>query len=246
MTLRPGGPAATAVEAVVVGVVGAALGGAVWGLLHPVLGVVMAAVAGVNGVICGWRHVYPWQRWSGLVAFVLDSTWATVPVAGGLLAHLVAARSRASRYEPSLSRRHGQHVYRGGLHFKKGFALTVGNVISGAGDVSRPRRRKLITDHEAVHVWQARWFGPCYLPLYGLWAGVGVLGGVLLWLRRGRNEPLGTMIESCSYYTNPFEWWAYSRDDLWPPPGLVTGVGWRNAAVRQLADVRVRRHVDSD
>ena len=119
-------------------------------------------------------------------------------------------------------------------------------VISGAGDVSRPRRRKLITDHEAVHVWQARWFGPCYLPLYGLWAGVGVLGGVLLWLRRGRNEPLGTMIESCSYYTNPFEWWAYSRDDLWPPPGLVTGVGWRNAAVRPLADVRVRRYVDSD
>ena len=246
MTLRRRGLAGNAAEAVVVGAVAAALGGVVWGVLHPLLGVVMAAVAGVNGVICGWRQVYPWHRWSGLVAFVLDSTWATVPVAGGLLAHLVAARSRTGRYEPSLSHRLGHHVYRGGLHLKKGFALTVGNVISSAGDVSRPRRRKLITDHEAVHVWQARWFGLCYLPLYGLWAGVGALGGVVLWLRRGRDEPLGMMIESCSYYTNPFEWWAYSRDDLWPPPGLVTGVGWRNAAVRPLADVRVRRHVDSD
>ena len=73
-----------------------------------------------------------------------------------------------------------------------------------------------------------------------------MLGGVLVWLRRGRKEPLGTMIESCSYYTNPFEWWAYSRDDLWPPPGLVVGIGWRKAAVRPLADVRVHRHVDSD
>ena len=26
----------------------------------------------------------------------------------------------------------------------------------------------------------------------------------------------------------------------------LTGVGWRNAAVRPLADVRVRRYVDSD
>ena len=114
-------------------------------------------------------------------------------------------------------------------------------MISSAGDVSRARRRKLVTDHEAVHIWQARWFGPLYLVLYLAWTLMGALGGVLLWLRRGRREPLGQLVESCSYYLNPFEWWAYSRDNLWPPPGLATGVGWRKPVVRSFAYRRRRQ-----
>lgn len=246
MRQRPTARAGNVGEGLAVGAGGATLGYFVGGLLHPVVGVVMAVVAGANGVISGWRQVYPWRWWRGVAAFVFDSTWATPPVALGLLAHLVAAKSKDGGYEASLSRRQGRHVYRGGLHFQPGFALTIGNVISSAGDVSRTRRRKLITDHEAVHIWQARWFGPFYLLLYGLWSAGGAAAGVLVWLRRGRKEPLGKIVESCSYYLNPFEWWAYSRDDLWPPPGLATGVGWRKAVVRPLADVRVHRHISSD
>jgi len=208
--------------------------------------VAMAVVAVVNGVLSGWRQIYPWLSRRGVLAFVLDSTWAVAPVGLGLLAHLAAACTGGGGYEASLSRRQGHHVYRRGAHLQPGFALTVGNVISSAGDVSRPRRRKLITDHEAVHVWQARWFGPAYLVLYLAWSALGALGGVVLWWRRGRSAPLGKMVESCSYYLNPFEWWAYSRDGLWPPPGLLAGIGWRKPAVRPLADVRVRRHLDVD
>lgn len=228
-------------EALIVCAAGVALGWFVGGLLHPMIGVVMAVAAGVNGAVSGWRQVYDWRSGWGVAAFVIDSTWAVVPVAVGLLAHLVAVVSRAPGFEPSLSRRQNRHVYRGGAHLQKGFAFTVGNVISSAGDVTRARRRKLITDHEAVHVWQARTFGPLYLVLYLLWVIAGALYGLVVWLRRGRREPLGKVIESCSYYLNPFEWWAYSRDDLWPPPGLIAGFGWRSPAVRPLSAKRAQR-----
>ncbi len=234
-------------EAILVGVVGALLGWFVGGLVHPVLGAAMAVVAGVNGVLGGWRQIYAWRTGRGLTAFVLDSTWATIPVGVGLIAHVAARCSKdGGGFVRSLSFRENRHVYTGGAHLQTGFALTVGNVISSAGDVSRPRRRKLITDHEAVHIWQARWFGPSYLVLYLGWTIIGALGGVLLWLRRGGRGPLAHMVESCSYYLNPFEWWAYSRDNLWPPPGLAAGVGWRKPVVRPLAEVRVQRHVDAD
>ena len=225
-------------EAIVTAAAGAAVGWFVGGLLHPVVGTVMAVIAGLNGLISGWRQIYAWRSIVGWVAFLLDSSWATLSVGVGLLSHAAGRLKGSLGYEAKLSRRQNSHVYRHGFSLKPGYALTVGNVISGAGDVDVARRCKLITDHEAVHVWQARWFGPLYLPLYGLWALVGVFGGVVVWLRGGRKEKIGKAIESCAYYLNPYEWWAYSRDDLWPPPGKLKGVGWRKAAVRPLAEVR--------
>jgi len=231
----------SASEAGLLGLLGAALGGAVGWLLHPWVSAAMAVVAGVNGALSGWRQVYAWRTRWGAFAFVVDSTWAVLPVAAGLLTHVAALLAKASGYELSLSHRQNRHVYRGGAFLQRGFALTMGNVISSAGDVSRARRRKLITDHEAVHVWQARAFGPLYLLLYVLWSVGGAVAGVVVWLLRRRREPLGKVVESCSYYLNPFEWWAYSRDDLWPPPGLLVGLGWRRAAARPLTAVRAAR-----
>lgn len=232
-------------EAGVTGAAGAVLGWYFSGLVHPVVGAVVAAISGINGVVSGWRGVYGWRR-HGLLAFVLDSTWAAVPVAGSLLAHAVGAASSPAGYEPSLSRRQNRHVYRRGTRLKAGFAFTIGNVISGAGDVDGARRRRLITDHEDVHVWQARWFGPFYLALYGAWAIGGVVAGWVLWMKRGRTASLSSMIESCSYYVNPFEWWAYSRDAHWPPPGKVHGVGWKRPAARPLAALRRRKRQDPE
>ncbi len=245
MTLRLS--SAKCAEGVGAGLGGAALGWLAGSWLHVTAGVFVAVVAGSNGAVSGWRQVYNWRTGRGCAAFVLDSTWGTVAVSAGLIAHLAALASKDhGRLDRSLSYRQNRHVYQGGAHFQAGFALTVGNVISSAGDVSRARRRKLITDHEAVHIWQARWFGPAYLVLYLGWTVVGAMGGVLLWLRRGRKEPLAHIVESCSYYLNPFEWWAYSRDNLWPPPGLTLGVGWRKPLVRPLAEVRMNRNVETD
>jgi hypothetical protein len=234
LTARTTSAAAHGMEAAAVASAGAVIGWLSGSWLHASVGIVMAAVAGVNGAVAGARGIYAWRRVSGWVAFVLDSSWAALPVAVSLPTHLAGRRT----YVAALSRRRNHFVYSGGVALKPGFALTLGNVISGAGDVSRSRRAKLIEEHEAVHVWQARWFGPLYLPLYGLWAGLGALAGLVLWATRGRRQPRNAIVESCSYYMNPFEWWAYSRDDLWPPPGLHESVGWKRPAVRSFAERR--------
>lgn len=197
----------------------------------------MAVVGVLNGAISGLRRIYDWRAGKGWLGFVLDSTWAALPVASGLIAHGVGMATKGE-FLPGMSHREGHHVYRRGAAFKKGYALTLGNVISGAAQVERPRRAQLIRDHEGVHVWQARWFGPLYLPLYGLWSAGGAAVGVLVWLRRGRREPVNHVVESCSYYSNPFEWWAYSRDAYWPPHGKLAEVGWKKPVVRSFTAVR--------
>ncbi len=222
---------------------GAALGWLVGAPVHPAVGAGIGAAAAANGTISGWRGTYAWRRRDGWIAFALDSTWAAAPVTIGLLAHLGAGVMHDSGLVGELGLRQNRHVYRRGVALKPGFAFTIGNVISGAGNVDSPRRRRLITDHEDVHVWQSRWFGPLYPLLYLSWSLSGVVAGTVVWLARRRAQPLSKVIESCSYYANPFEWWAYSRDDLWPPPGKLHGVGWRSAAARPLASLKRRAPV---
>jgi hypothetical protein len=218
------------IEAAAVGVAGAALGVVVGSPLG--LAVPFGAIGAANGAITGWRRVYDWGCSSGPIAFVLDSTWA-LPMTGAALASQVLGVVRgAPGYDESLSRRANRMVFRRGFVPRSGFAITIGNVVSGAGDTSLPRRRKLVTDHEDVHVWQARWFGPFYPLLYAGWMVVGGAAGIVVWVTRRRGESLARVVESCAYYLNPFEWWAYSRDDHWPPSGKVRGLGWRTPIVR--------------
>jgi hypothetical protein len=219
-------------EAVAVGASGAAMGLAVGAPLG--IGVAAALAAGANGAVTGWRQVYDWGCSTGPVAFVLDSTWALPMTAAGLASQVFGVLRGAPVYEASLSRRSNRMVFRRGFVPRAGFVITIGNVVSGAGDTSQPRRRKLITDHEHVHVWQARWFGPLYPLLYGGWMLVAGAAGTVLWASRRRSDPFGRVVESCAYYLNPFEWWAYSRDDHWPPSGKVRDLGWRRPIVRPL------------
>ena len=222
------------VEAISAGAAGAAIGGA-FGSRLAGLGVPLAVVAGANGVISGWRGVYDWRAPKGVAAFVLDSTWAGVTTAAGVVANAVGMLQHNSGYTAALSVRQNRHVYSRGLQLRKGFATTFGNVVAGAGDLSRPRRAKLVTDHENVHAWQARWFGPAYPVLYGGWLAGGAAAGAAVWAAVRRDQALFKVVESCAYYLNPFEWWAYSRDDHWPPSGLVGGLGWTRPAVQPFA-----------
>jgi hypothetical protein len=223
-------------EAVITAAAGASLGalaGSQFGVAIPI-----GLVGGINGAVCGWRGTYDWRSPGGVVGFGLDSTWAFGTTAAALLAH-VAARVRGdAQYDVELSRRHNRHVYGRGFQLRKGFAFTLGNVIAGAGDLTRERRRRLITDHEDVHVWQARWFGPLYPVLYVGWMLSAGLVGAAVWTVRRRGQPFGRVVESCAYYLNPFEWWAYSRDDHWPPKGLVAGIGWKRPLARPFGPVK--------
>lgn len=225
-------------EAVGVGALGGGLataGGSVVG--RPI---VCGAVGAINGAVSGWRGVYELGCSRGLTAVVLDSTWALPMTAAGVVANLVGSLSRTSGYVADLSHRQNRHVYRRGLVVRRGFAVTLGNVIGGAGDVDRPRRRRLVSDHEDVHIWQARWLGPLYPLLYGGWLLVGGAVGVVAALTVQRGERFTKVVETSAYYLNPLEWWAYSRDDHWPPSGKVAGMGWRRPCCRPLADVRPR------
>jgi hypothetical protein len=228
-------PAGRLIEALAVGVAGGALGAAAGSPFD--LAVVTGVIGAANGAVCGWRGTYDWQRANGVVAFALDSTWALVTTTGSMLVHGVNAVA-GGRYYESSSRRQGHHVYAGGFRPRAGFVITVGNVITGVGDPSTPRAARLVADHEGVHVWQARWFGPLYVPLYVGWMALGAVVGAGVWVARGRRDPFAKVAETCAYYLNPFEWWAYSRDDNWPPRGKVAGLGWRRPAVRAFARSR--------
>lgn len=194
-----------------------------------------AVVAGVNGAVSGWRGIYNWTCTPGVTAFVLDSTWSLPMTSAALFANGVAAVQRDSGYAPELSERQNRHVHRRGFMPRKGFAITLGNVIGGAGDVGRPRRRRLITDHENVHCWQARWFGPLFPVLYAGWMVLAGATGMVIWLVKRRDDPFTKVVETSAYYLNPLEWWAYSRDDHWPPGGKLRGFGWKRPCCRPFS-----------
>jgi hypothetical protein len=183
-----------------------------------------AIVGGLNGAISGARRVYRWRSPAGVLAFVLDSTWALITTAGALVVHLVAAMQRTpGNHLTSLSERQDRHVYARGLRLRPGFLTTVGNVISGA---ARTRRRAVIDVHEQLHVWQARSFGPLYPLIYGVWTLAGSAVGAVVWLASGRHESLREVVDTIAYYSNPFEWWAYRREGRWPPPAAITRLTW--------------------
>lgn len=221
------------VETVLAGLAGGALGavaGSVVGL--PLAG---GIVGGMNGMVSGHRRIYDWASPKGIGAFVLDSTWALATTSSAVVAHAVASVQSRAGYAPALSERQNRHVYANGVRFRRGFAITLGNVVNGAGDLTRTRRVKLVTDHEDVHVWQARWFGPAFPVLYGGWMAGAAVAATGAWVLGGERRPYGKLVETCAYYLNPFEWWAYSRDDHWPPTGKLTDVGWARPAVQSFA-----------
>ena len=199
-------------EAAAVGAAGAALGagaGALVGLAAPA-----AVVAATNGVVAGYRQIYDWQTQKGRLAFVLDSTWALATTSAGLVSQLIGCVTK-SCYDESLSRRSNRHVYERGFVVRRNFAVTVGNVVSGAGDTTDERRRNLVTDHEDVHIWQSRMLGPLFPAMYLGWmvvmAPVAVVGWVRGRLSGDRSTSLWAAIDRCAYWQNPLERQAYLR-----------------------------------
>jgi hypothetical protein len=240
-----GAPVLRVAESAGAGIAGAAIGAlATWPVGFAPAG---AVVGGLNGAISGWLGVYEWQRTRGVSAFVLDSSWALLTTGAGVMIHGLNVVGRGAGYAPELSVRANRHVYRRGFRFRKGFAMTWGNVMNGAGEIDGDtaravRRRRLVTDHEDVHVWQSRVFGPIYPVVYVGWIVVGGLAGAVRWGIK-RDHSLGGSMDAWGYYANPFEWWAYSRDGNWPPNvlGDRASLVWKRPIVRSLVIARQTR-----
>lgn len=192
-------------------------------------------VGAAHGALAGYRRIYPWRHSRGIVAFALDHTWALVMSTASVLSQVVGLTRRDSVYVAPISERQARHVYAGGLRVRRGFAITLGSTVSGLADASE-RRWALVTDHEDVHVWQARWLGPLFPVLYVGWTIAGGAFGLAVALA-GRRRPVAKTVETYAYYDNPFEWWAYSREGRWPPRTAGRGT-WRRPMVAPFSAKR--------
>ena len=217
------------VEAVVVGLAGGALGWSVgWLLGFPW---VTGAAGAANGLVSGATGIYDWRELKGWLAALLDSTWALVGTTTSLLLHLVQRLFNAPLYRSDLSYRFGAHLYEEGFALKKGYAFSTGNIVSNAGGnigldgEGRPARRlRFVKNHEVLHVWQNRIFGPLFQVGYVAWMLIGVVWASIVWVRLRRDY--AKLVETAAYFNNPFEYWAYRRDGYWPPVDAHPSIVW--------------------
>lgn len=216
-----------------------ALGGGLLGwALGSLIGAtdVLTALAAANGAVGGRAGIYDWRKARGWVAFLVDSTWALIGTGIALVLHLVQPFFSDPKYRFDHSSRANLHVYEGGFSIKPAYAFSVGNVISNAGgktgldgEGGPTRRWKFIQNHEFLHVFQNRLFGPTFQLAYIGWMVFGAGWGFVVWLKDRRD--LGRLVETAAYFNNPFEYWAYVRDDYWPPRDAHPRIAWAGRRV---------------
>jgi len=227
-------------EPALTGLIGALLGGAtVWLVLTlvpffasfrgTVIGIVLVVIGGVvggsNGAVSGYKHIYQWHQPLGWLAFFADSTWAILGTAVTIILLLFRPLSRTALYQRAYSHRQNRWIYEGG------FGL--GPLSQTFGSLARITPRQLIpaemgdleaifraaVQHETLHIWQNRLFGPVLYVSYLLWIPLGiVMGGLLGCFVK---QPLLLSIFDMAYYNNPWEAWAWR----WygPPKGIHHG-----------------------
>lgn len=190
-----------------------------------------AVIGALSGVVAGRYRIYDLATEHGRRALIADHTWALATTTAGVLA-AGADLALGSPVERSLSEHQNRLVFTRGVVARRGFALSIGYVVSGAADAEgrvTPRRRRLVTDHEDVHIRQARRWGPIYPVAYGTWMLIGGVVGCRRWWRERRTSgrSLTSHLDATAYYCNPFEWRAYTEDRNWPPAGVDPALVWR-------------------
>ncbi len=185
-------------------------------------GVVDTAINDANRLIQRELDIYNFRDWRGWAAFLLDYTWGLPGTALGYGVQVINHFTPNSNYDPALSELVGSHVYRGGIGLP-GFATTMGNVTTHLG--TGPGADDVMINHEEVHVWQSRIFGPLFQTSYVGWLVGGAFVGTGYWLVHP-NQDWFSLVETAAYYDNPWEVWAYANDHNWPPPGANPALLW--------------------
>ncbi|PJE21533.1 MAG: hypothetical protein CK431_21255 [Mycobacterium sp.] len=176
----------------------------------------------VTNFIARQFAIYDFSDPRGWAALILDYTWGAPGTALGYGVQIVNEFTPNSNYDAALSAVAGAHVYRGGIGLT-GYATTFGNVTSHLG--YSPKAVDLMLNHEALHVWQNRLFGPFFSASYYAWTVGGTAVGTGYWLLHPE-EDLSRLIMTAAYYDNPWETWAYRNDHAWPPPGATPALLW--------------------
>jgi len=110
----------------------------------------------------------------------------------------------------------GDSIYVGGA---------TGNVISNTGEGGKGIDLTFLKEHEELHIWQNRIFGPIFQATYVGWAVGGLIVGSIVWLT-DTDEDWWGLVETAAYYDNPFEYWAYENNNNWPPSGANPKLAW--------------------
>jgi hypothetical protein len=189
-------------------------------------GVLDTAINDTNLLIQRELGIYNFRDWRGWAAFLLDYTWGSPGTALGYGVQIINAFYPNSNYDPAFSELVGSHVYRGGVGLP-GFATTMGNVTTHLG--TGPGADDVMINHEEVHVWQSRTFGPLFQTSYVGWLVGGFFVGTGYWLFHP-NQDWFSLVETAAYYDNPWEVWAYTNDHNWPPPGANPALLWPSSA----------------
>ncbi|MFL6730445.1 MAG: hypothetical protein ACJ8E3_07975 [Sphingomicrobium sp.] len=147
------------------------------GILRPLLGLSEtlalalalggAAAAAPFGAVVGWKHIYSLEP-RAIWAFLLDVSWSAINTLTGL-AWLLWCAFKGSYQPPTPDTRKRGIIVFSGAAMPGAAATTLGTVVGGEWLL-----------HEAVHVQQARIFGPLYWPIYLTSYVSNVLARILL------------------------------------------------------------------
>lgn len=176
-------------------------------------GLAGAAINPVSSFLSRELGIYDFRDWRGWLAFVLDYTWGWPGTVLGYGLQLVNESMPDAGYDTVLSRQAGAHVYRRGVGLS-GFATTLGNTTTRLGYSAGVENA--MTQHEAMHVWQSRIFGPLYQASYAGWMAGGLFVGTGYWLLH-QDQSWYRLVEAAAYVDNPWEVMAYGNQGKWPP-----------------------------
>jgi hypothetical protein len=156
------------IVAIVAGTIGAVYGAIAVGYRSYAFGI-FALKGKTRWFLCFSRKLF------STLGFIIDVTWGLLTTAIALIVWLPVSLIAGASHTPSTD----DHRSSGNLVFSKNpigvKAITVGPVVTGK-----------YMSHEVVHTWQARVFGPLWLPVYGLAYVINVICRIL----RGRVDGL--------------------------------------------------------
>ena len=121
-----------------------------------------AVLFGLYGFFVGWKELYAFSPRT-IWAFVIDVSWSAINTVTGFFWLLWCAAKGRLRTDCEEARKRGICVYQD-VALPGAVASTLGPVIGGTWLL-----------HEAVHVQQARIFGPFYWPVYLLSYGSAMI-----------------------------------------------------------------------
>jgi|HubBroStandDraft_6_1064221.scaffolds.fasta_scaffold01598_6 hypothetical protein len=156
-----------------------------------IVGLICGALGGLYGLVAFGKGIYGFGPLS-ILGFILDVSWSLLNAVASLVWVLVCTITGSGFVDPTPdSKRSGTFVYKTNPRGGGYDATTIGTAIAGGW-----------CSHEETHVWQARIFGPLYMPVYVTSLALNLVFRLIT----GKTKD----VSQEAYYRICFEDWAYA------------------------------------